>query len=117
MPGAGAVSWARSLDLMANPFPRTTRSLRGEEGISHLLFPAACALLLIVWALWLVRARFPVYVASEAARLESCRAPVLIAAQVGGVCGAWRSGSARPWLPAISWPSWTPKWRPAVWRR
>jgi multidrug resistance efflux pump len=69
---------------MANPFPRTIRSLRGEEGISQLLFPAACALLLAVWALWLVRARFPVYVASEAARLEAERAPVPIAAQVGG---------------------------------
>jgi len=69
---------------MANPFPRTTRSLRGEEGLTHLLFPAACALLLAVWALWLVRARFPVYVASEAARLEAGRAPVPIATQVGG---------------------------------
>lgn len=69
---------------MANPFPRTTRSLRSEGGLAHLLFPAACALLLAVWALWLVRARFPVYVASEAARLEAGRAPVPIATQVGG---------------------------------
>src|SRR5436309_1012281 len=66
-PSAGAIGFPGyvSFDLMANPFPRTTRSLRGEEGLSHLLFPAACTLLLIVWALWLVRARFPVYVASE----------------------------------------------------
>ena len=69
---------------MANPFQRTTRSLRGEQGRLHFLFPIACALLLAAWTLWLVRARFPVYIASEAARLEAGRAAVPIATQVGG---------------------------------
>lgn len=69
---------------MANPFPRTTRSLRGEQGLLHFLFPLACSLLLTLWAAWFIRARFPVYVASEAARLEAGRAAVPIAAQVGG---------------------------------
>ncbi len=43
-----------------------------------------CALLLLVWGVWCVRARLPIYATSEQARVESGRAAVPIAAPVGG---------------------------------
>jgi membrane fusion protein (multidrug efflux system) len=69
---------------MANPFPRTTRSLRGERDVIQSLFLAACVLALGVWSAWFLGARLPVFIASDTARLEAGRAAVPIAPQVGG---------------------------------
>lgn len=69
---------------MANPFPRTTRSLRGERDVFQLVFLGACVLALGAWAVWFLGARLPVFIASDTARLETGRAAVPIAPQVGG---------------------------------
>jgi membrane fusion protein (multidrug efflux system) len=69
---------------MANPFERTTRSLRGERDVFQLLFLGGCSLALAAWATWFVAARFPVFMASETARIETEQAAVSLAAPVGG---------------------------------
>ncbi len=69
---------------MANPFPRTLRSLDGERSPAVLLLLGALVLLLVLWAAWFVRSSLPVYVVSATARLEAQRAVYPISAQVGG---------------------------------
>ena len=69
---------------MANPFPRTLRSLEGERSPAVLLLLGALALLLVLWAVWFVRSSLPLYVVSATARLEAQRAVYPISAQVGG---------------------------------
>jgi membrane fusion protein (multidrug efflux system) len=69
---------------MANPFQRTTRSLRGERDVFQLLFLGGCSLALAAWGVWFVAARFPVFVASETARIETGQAAVSLASPVGG---------------------------------
>lgn len=69
---------------MANPFPRTLRSLDGERSTAPLLLLGALLLLLAAWGGWFLRSALPVYVVSATARLEAQRAVYPISAQVGG---------------------------------
>jgi multidrug resistance efflux pump len=67
-----------------NPFPRTLRSLEGERSNAGVALLAALLALLCLWLVWFFAAEVPVYVVSEAARIESQRAAYPISAQVGG---------------------------------
>jgi multidrug resistance efflux pump len=69
---------------MATPFSRSLRSLSKERSLLTALFLVVLTLLLAAWLAWFLRARLPLYVVSETARLEAERAVYPISAQVSG---------------------------------
>jgi membrane fusion protein (multidrug efflux system) len=69
---------------MADPFPRSARVLGGESPIGARLLLASGVILLVAWGVWCIRARVPVYEASDQARLEVLRATHPVDAPAAG---------------------------------
>ncbi len=65
-------------------FPATLRSMAGQPTAGARLLLLSAGALFAAWGLWFVRARVPVYAASEQARVEVQRATHPVAAQVTG---------------------------------
>ena len=69
---------------MSSSFPTTMRSMASQSSAGARLLLVSAAALACGWAAWFVRARVPVYAASEHARLEVERATHPVDAQVTG---------------------------------
>src|SRR5262245_60369984 len=86
--GAGAgksIGYAtRPLVAMATPFSRTLRSLRADGAARSTSALAIGAVVLGVWATWMLEANLAVYVESAEARIEVDQLPHPLQAPVGG---------------------------------